>query len=156
LLVPRDSQNESSSTPLQDPEIHSQKKIRGHASRRVRGRRGTHSSRGRGSRSEVRSQVPAGKLSFSIITETGFSSTNSYPALQIIECNESESQLIVPHNFQNESSTTPQQGPEVHSQETIRMDHRERSGIGRATIINRGTSNSNGSSDAVRSHVQCK
>ena len=60
----------------------------------------------------------------------------------------------MPNKFQNESFSTPLQELEVHSQETIRMEHRERSGTGRAAINSRGRSNSNDSSDGVRSHMQ--
>ena len=77
-----------------------------------------------------------------------------------MESLESESQVIVPHNFQNESSSTPLTEPEVHSQETIRVEHRLRSGTGRgygtpkpgrAAIKSRGRSNCNGSSDGLAS-----
>ena len=59
----------------------------------------------------------------------------------------------MPNNFQNETFSTPLQELEVHSQETIRMEHRERSGTGRAAINSKGRSNSNESSDGV---LTCK
>jgi hypothetical protein len=100
------------------------------------------------------------KCHFSITQASELVLVHWNSAVVTIESLESASQLIVPYNFQNESSSTTLTEPEVHSQETIRVEHRLRSGTGRgygtpkpgrAGIISRERTNCNGSSDGLAS-----
>jgi hypothetical protein len=128
---------------------------------RRRGRRGAPSSRGWGS--GVYTQVQAGSFNFSIIKYTELISVIWNPAVENMESLESESQLIVSHDFKNESVSSPLQETEVYSPKTILMEHRERSGTGvgcwtrkpgHAAINSQERSNSNRSSGGVRSHMK--
>ena len=132
----------------------------GSVTRCSRGRTCIPCSRRRDSVSGVCSHVQAGLFNFSIISNTEL---NWNPVVETMKSLDFESQLIVLCDFQNESVRRPLQETEVYSQETIRLEHRKRSGIGlgcgtrkqcRTAIDRRRRSNSNRSSGGVRSHMQ--